>query len=461
MSLVLIENIQPFDADKDQSINFVYTSRPPGTRLFRNELTVYDDKTNDVVYQETQVGDQRYHAIVADNPENKIENGGTYNCLIKVRNTLGEIISSGRRSFICLPTPILSFENLISDQPNIVPNSFINLRLAVETVITTENPSSITWEYEPLNEFTISVHDENNNLIWGSGVLHDETKDTLVDNLKNNSTYYLSATATTVSGMPLSVSDVLIQTNYVGANMTANLTAENIPAYGSVKITASDIDLQTDGITSVKIRRTQLGSDNWITIANIPVNEITSNSFIHYDITVRSNTDYQYILVPIQNGNNGNSTTPINVRAKFRGVFIIDKTGAFNTEIELAIPKQQNKPTSIVETIKSKYPFFISNGVSNYRSGTVDGIFVPIDIDNCIIDFKNSWKNRERFNAFLYNNLPKLLKYESGEMWLIAVSSNTITEIEQGHPYKVLTSFEWTEIDNCDSEDSLRKNNLI
>jgi hypothetical protein len=226
-------------------------------------------------------------------------------------------------------------------------------------------------------------------------------------------------------------------------------------------LSAGNVKYSVDNTDSIRIKRRMKGSFDWVSIYEIPIYGIEDFSFEKFDYTARSSTEYEYALVPVSGGSEGSYITN-KVGTYFEGLFIMEKGIFFSTIIEVDINNQQrNRPTAAVSTMGKKYPFIISNGLNNYQSGDLSAVFAERIENGCDWDFEQSWRYRERLLDFLYNNAAKLIKYEDGRMYLASVSSNVINEQDAGVDFLVRTSFQWTEVGNCDKGDDLYKFGLI
>ena len=127
----------------------------------------------------------------------------------------------------------------------------------------------------------------------------------------------------------------------------------------------------------------------------------------------------------------------------------------------MQITKKRTKPRSITVPSIRKYPYVISNGANDYNSGSVSAQWLEYDSESDDWDIDGAYTFTDALEDFLNNGLPKLLKYQDGRMWLIDVSSSDITESEDESHLQVHTSFEWTEIGDCDSGTDLYANGFI
>lgn len=273
-----------------------------------------------------------------------------------------------------------------------------------------------------------------------------------------------SETSVTVSGC---VADDLFVTGEV---MTYDPSDTSIPStwdYHTIMhamfngtLLAGNIDFYVDNVDFFRIKRRKHGDIKWINLHEFAITDPSDLNIDYIDMSPRSVNTYDYSVVPIIGGNEG-SLYSNSITTKFRGLTVCDRSVVYNAYLDIELSQARNKPSSVVPTINRKYPFVISNGNINYDSGAVSALFAPFESENCTWDFKNGHSFRDEMRDFLYNGAPKIIKHEDGRMWLAAVSSAQIVDSEDGHHLKVHTSFEFTEIGNCDSEEDLRSCGII
>ena len=141
----------------------------------------------------------------------------------------------------------------------------------------------------------------------------------------------------------------------------------------------------------------------------------------------------------------------------------LDTDGNFNTDQIIAnkstvlkyniYPIVKNLESNIVKILDKKYPYIISNGITDYYSATIEATFLTtnqtkIDCSECelinnytnINGVNNNNKNISftlNFMDFLVNKRPKLIKTNNGLLWIVDTSTSNpqITE-EEFNTYK-------------------------
>lgn len=221
---------------------------------------------------------------------------------------------------------------------------------------------------------------------------------------------------------------------------------------------AGNVGYTLDMLSALRVKRRPVGSYNWLTLYELTdINDIESVNFEFKDITPLA-IDYEYALVPVINGVEGDYTIQA-IKPEFRGVFIVGQDKIFSTVLNInscgEVLPQRNFISSSAVPLDSKYPYVFYNGIVNYDSGTLAATYIPFLKDKCEWDFENAWRYRNELKNMLTDGRPKILKYDDGRGWLINVVNNTITETANGHPYNVVTSFDWTETGNLESSNDL------
>lgn len=230
------------------------------------------------------------------------------------------------------------------------------------------------------------------------------------------------------------------------ANFDGNLIA------GNVNFTLEQID-------SVIIKRRKKGTEKWLAIYKKSVETEDDFNFSFLDRLARSNTTYEYALIPSLNNIEGNVNIS-EVYSEFEGLFIVEKDISFSSFINITISTQKNRPTATINPLNSKYPFVITNGINNYYSGNTSAVFIESQDECYNWDYYNSIEYRENLMEFLHNGHTKLLKHFDGRIFLICITDAT-TQDESISNYFPTTTFNWIEIGNPEDNKTLYDNNLI
>ena len=223
---------------------------------------------------------------------------------------------------------------------------------------------------------------------------------------------------------------------------------------------AGNIDFYVENVDFFRIKRRKYGDINWLNLHEFIITDPSNLNIDYIDMSPRSATRYSYSVVPVIGGNEG-SLYSNDITTDFKGLSVCDKSRVYNAYLDIDLSQNRNRPSSVIPVVNRRYPFVISNGASNYDSGNVSALFAPFDAETCTWDFSSGHQFRDGLKDFFFDGNPNIIKYEDGRMWLAAVSSAQVTDSEDGHPFKVHTSFEFTEIGNCDSEEDLRSNGII
>lgn len=226
-------------------------------------------------------------------------------------------------------------------------------------------------------------------------------------------------------------------------------------------LSGGNVEMIFDSGTSIKIKRKEYDAPNssYITILEKKINNIDDAAFVVYDNYAKAQTKYVYaacIVAP--DGTEGALCESDSVESSFCGVVICDTDCLYSSELETDYSFDKNSIISTVNTLTSRYPYIIHNNLADFWSGSISGMWVERDC--CEYNLENQFKFRKDFYDWLNNGNPKILKLDDGREWLVCVTGG-IKEHAEGHWLKVITSFDWTEIGNCDSSDDLYKCGLV
>ena len=147
--------------------------------------------------------------------------------------------------------------------------------------------------------------------------------------------------------------------------------------------------------------------------------------FSFADYTASDNQEYEYALVPVVGGNEGNYVT-VSALSQFDGVFLTDGTDIYKFYADVAYGNfQQTQKVNAHEPFGRKYPVIVSNAATNYMAGSMSGMVLAGNyLKTGKIDRRAIANERDTLLKFLTNKKQKILKDWNGNIWMIAVVDN-------------------------------------
>lgn len=250
----------------------------------------------------------------------------------------------------------------------------------------------------------------------------------------------------------------------VGRQYTTTIPDEweystTLDAHFDGSLSAGNVNFMLKGIDSLIIKRQKDGSSNWITLFEIPIKDENDFNFIKLDKTVRANTKYNYALIPVTAGKEGEMNIA-SVLCEFDGIFIMEKNITYHGLINISMSPQKNRLSSVVNTLDNKYPYVVTNGANNYYSGATSTVFVRTIKNDYDWQWYNSYKYRDDIMDFLCNGKPKILKHFDGRMYLVSVVDMPVQN-ESISNYFPTTTFNWVEIGDAENAQDLYDNGII
>jgi hypothetical protein len=219
---------------------------------------------------------------------------------------------------------------------------------------------------------------------------------------------------------------------------------------------AGNVEYAASMVSSVRIKRRKNDEHQWITMFDIPIETNDDFDFELIDRYAQGSQDYYYAMVPVIEHVEGNINKN-SITSKFNNYFILDKDISypiiFNTNLNIEL----NKNIGIVNTLGRKYPFVISNGLSQYKAGTLKFSLAPMV--NCEINVDDGYNYRTQFEEWIINGKPKILKDWTGQIYMMDITSS----IPIDYAYYNLPSYQiqFTEIGDPLNESDLYYNNFI
>lgn len=231
------------------------------------------------------------------------------------------------------------------------------------------------------------------------------------------------------------------------------------------------LDLDIDAIDGFIVKRREVSVNNpehkWLFLM---YEDLTGMSYEeklaafntpHFDNTNRSSTMYEYAIVPLT-GRDPVTVVPNLIESFFNGVFIADCDETWGTIVTDAfINTTRNIQKSYQTTLNHRYPRMTTAAIVNYDTGSCEGEFVPIDWDECTLNYDDIERNiyQKKFMDFLTNYKAKMLKSMDGRTWLIDVSPSP-SDTADGIYYRRKQSFNWTEVGDFNSQSDMYYNRL-
>ncbi len=219
---------------------------------------------------------------------------------------------------------------------------------------------------------------------------------------------------------------------------------------------AGNVDYAASTVSSVRIKRRKNDEHQWFTLWDIPIETNDDFEFELIDRYAQGSQDYYYAMVPVIEHIEGNINKN-SITSKFNNYFILDKDISypiiFNTNLNIEL----NKNIGIVNTLGRKYPFVISNGLSQYKTGTLK--FSLAQMVGCEINVDDGYNYRTQFEEWIMNGKPKILKDWTGQIYMMDITSS----IPIDYSYYNLPSYQiqFTEIGNPLNESDMYYNNFI
>ncbi len=223
-----ILKIQPFDANKDYEITFSWL----GNRAHANRIIIYDNETNNVVFDDTVSSFALSHII----PAHTLENSKKY--VIEAQTFDVENIPSAMSNkvlFFTFATPDFYFENLI-DNPIIDNSSF------------TAFVHYYSEDWEDISKYKFYLYDSSKKQLTESNEMTDGQDICYTyKGLDNNTVYYIRCVGITVNGMEIDTGYTEITVQFENPNNYARIYATPIPKQGCIQVSSNLIIIQYNG----------------------------------------------------------------------------------------------------------------------------------------------------------------------------------------------------------------------
>lgn len=219
---------------------------------------------------------------------------------------------------------------------------------------------------------------------------------------------------------------------------------------------AGNVDYAASMVSSIRIKRRKNNEHKWTTMWDIPINKNEDFQFELIDRYAQGSQDYYYAMIPVIEHVEGNINKNM-IRSEFNNYFILDIEISYPIMFNTSLNIELNKNISVINTLGKKYPFIISNGKSQYRTGTLQFSLCPII--ECELNSDDIYNYRTQFEEWLSNGKPKILKDWTGQIYMMDITSGIPIDLS----YYELPSYQihFTEIGNALDETDLYYNGFI
>lgn len=265
--------------------------------------------------------------------------------------------------------------------------------------------------------------------------------------------------------------DELFATNDVESELTETIQQEwdfntILHATFDGNAIAGNINWSVKTVSDIAIKRRKVGEFNWVTLETKKVDSPSDFSIVGTDKTAAPNFEYEYVVIPISNGIEGNYSSASPLKVVSNSLVVLDKDEIWATVVtDGYCDEVTNVPNSVITTMNDIYPTIISNTSANYKTINVNCQFFPANENGCLnysdaTDPAQITANNNAFMRFLNNKKPKILKNIDGRIWLVYVTTPPTNSADNNYLLRKIT-FGCTEIGDVNSEEDLYYAGLI
>lgn len=234
MAKPIIRNINCFDATNDYEIEIIWT----GNRSYSNKIIIYDNKTNEKVFEETQTTFSLKHKI----PANTLTNGINKMWVIQAQTFDKEgnaSVLSDKVLFHTFGTPQFFFRdgnNHLADGYKVTDSSY-------QGVIYYQSD-----DLEDLESYKFYLYDTSKKLLVETSQMNDVANITYqFRGLENNTEYYIQCTGITTNGMSLDTGLVKLFVRYTNPSTYSRIYADVLSDRGCVQVGTNVVQIQYNG----------------------------------------------------------------------------------------------------------------------------------------------------------------------------------------------------------------------
>lgn len=223
-----IMKILPFDANYDYEISISWL----GNRAYRNRIMIYDNETNNLIFDDTVTTFNLKHTI----PAHTLINGRKY--IIQAQTFDVENIPSALSDkvlFYTFSTPDFYFRDL----SDVIDNSTFTASIYYYSP-----------DWEDINKYVFYLYDATKKELLRSDEFIDNDENSInytYKGLDNDTVYYIRCIGVTVNGMELDTGYVEIMVKFENPNTYARIYATPKPEQGCIQVSTNLIIIQYNG----------------------------------------------------------------------------------------------------------------------------------------------------------------------------------------------------------------------
>lgn len=218
-------------------------------------------------------------------------------------------------------------------------------------------------------------------------------------------------------------------------------------------IYSGNADFGVENTTNIIVKRREKGTYKWFPIIALDANDSDDYNFVVVDKYAASGITYEYAVVPIINGVEGEYSIA-ECKVDFDSLVIIDKDETYSTLLDIEYSQQKNNTSSSVLPVTSRFPIPVSNAANDYLTGNISATFIQISNGEFVLD--NTTKYREKVLDFLNNRKTKFIKEPFGKCWIASIGT-TVSDESKGHPDAHTISFDFEEVGDIESNEDMQK----
>lgn len=192
--------------------------------------------------------------------------------------------------------------------------------------------------------------------------------------------------------------------------------------YGTLEATTS-----IEGSTLVGLRR-EYGASTWTTIFTKPIVTYDDLNLTFFDKYTRSRRKYEYEFRLMLDGD-AIYTYADSIKCNFDGVYVADEIEEYILIPDVSYDFDDANEIVFQKLLQRKYPRRIQNGLSDYQTGFIECVPMPLD-EHGRYTHEDAYRFKMDYVSFLKNGLFKYIKTYKGDVWYAAVNSGI--KVNQG-----------------------------
>lgn len=229
-------------------------------------------------------------------------------------------------------------------------------------------------------------------------------------------------------------------------------------------ISGGNTDIILTQLSGIKVKRRKYGETNWLTIYEKTVSTVSDLNISIQDSYVTNNTEFQWALIPILNGEIEGNYIYTSLTTVLNGTFLSNNGTIFKLYNSVVLGNgTQNIRVGQLQPVGLKYPILIQNGRVNNYSNTLSASLYGYNFEETRkIDRNDVVQQSKDLMEFITSGKSFCLTDWNGNIYIGRANASPTISYDSNYGNGIINiSLSFVEQGQYDSQSDMYKNGLI